>query len=159
MTTVYKLTDADMRTYNGYQWTLGEARTFPGTGDLCGSGWCHAYTHPLLAVLLNPIHANIHRPRLFQAKGIIGKTDYGLKVGCSSVTLTTELPMPAVTIEHRVCFAIFCALAVYTEPSFVAWSEAWLSGADRSAAAAWVAEAVDINLIEIAEAACGDLVM
>lgn len=36
---IYKLTDASMRTYNGYQWRLNEWRETGGTGGLCGSGW------------------------------------------------------------------------------------------------------------------------
>jgi len=184
MIAVYKLTDPEMRSYGSYQWVLGKPRTFPGTGDLCGPGWAHAYTHPLLAVLLNPIHANFPAYRLFEAEGVIGRTDHGLKIGCSRLTLTKELPLPAVTTEQRVRFAIFCALAVYADPSFVAWAEAWLSGKDRSraaaasaaraaeaaasaaaaaasaaraAAAAWAAAGAVLNLIEIAEAACADL--
>lgn len=170
MTTVYKLTDPDMRTYGGYQWVLGKTCTFPGTGELCGPGWAHAYTHPLLAVLLNPLHAGLIRYRLFEAlnqlvcpdcrglaeddrgddcprcahsipRGTVGAmlTDHGLKVGCSVLMLTKELPVPAVTTNHRVHFAILCALAVYSEPSFVTWAEKWLSGEDRSVMAAMVA--------------------
>jgi hypothetical protein len=62
MTIVYKLTDQHLQTYQGYQWAVGERREFPGTGDLCGAGWCHAYTHPLLAVILNPIHVGFTTP-------------------------------------------------------------------------------------------------
>lgn len=36
--------------------------------------------------------------------------------------------------------AIRQALAVYQEPSFVAWADAWLDGTDRTAASATVAE-------------------
>ena len=161
MSTVYKLTDSDLKTYEGYQWALGETRTFTGTGELCGPGWAHAYTHPLLAVLLNPIHANFSTYRLFEAEGVIGQTDHGLKVGCSTLTLTKEIRVPAVTTEQRIQFAIFCALAVYAEPSFVAWAERWLSGLDRfetaAWAAAWAAESAakaSIDLIDLAKAAC-----
>ena len=39
MTTIYKLTDQDMRTYAKCQWALGETKTTSGDGDLCGPGW------------------------------------------------------------------------------------------------------------------------
>lgn len=133
MTTVYKLTDQAMQTHKGYQWALGETRTFSGEGALCTQGWAHAYTHPLLAVLLNPIHANIAPFRLFEGDGVVGLTEHGLKVGCSSLQLRKELSVPTVTTEHRVHFAILCARAVYADPAFVTWAENWLSGIDRSA--------------------------
>jgi len=34
--------------------------------------------------------------------------------------------------EQWTRFGILCALAVYREPGYMAWAEAWLSGADRS---------------------------
>ena len=51
--------------------------------------------------------------------------------------------------EQRIRFAVVCAKKVCAEPTFGAWAEAWLSGADRSyasaaqaaAAAAWAAAA------------------
>src|SRR3989304_4485465 len=64
----YKLTDQQMRTYGDCQWTLGEWKETSGEGNLCGPGWLHFYTHPLLAALLNPIHANIQNPRLFRVE-------------------------------------------------------------------------------------------
>ena len=139
MTTVYKLTRPDLTTHAGYQWALGERRTFPGTGSLCARGWAHAYTSPALALFLNSVHAQYVPCRLFEGEGRIGATDHGLKVGCSELMLTRELPVPEVTSEQRVTFATHCALAVYTATPFVAWAEGWLSGQDRSAQAAQAA--------------------
>lgn len=141
---LYKLTDQKMQTRNGFQWKLGRTETASGEGDLCGPGWLHAYTHPLLAVLLNSIHADIENPRLFECKGEIGKEDHGLKVGCTSVTPLQEIPLPEITTAQRVRFGILCALEVYQDPRFVAWANKWLSGEDRSVAAqatAWAATA------------------
>ena len=55
---LYKLTDDSGRTYNNTQWSEGSTHTASGDGDMCRQGWIHAYTHPLLAVLLNPIQLN-----------------------------------------------------------------------------------------------------
>ena len=159
---LYKLTDQDMRTHGGYQWSLGVWHKTSGWGDLCGPGWLHAYADPLVALFLNPIHTNIPNPRLFEAEGDGAfRDDNGLKCGVTRLRLTEELPVPTVTIEQRVRFAIGCALTVYTEPSFVAWANGWLSGSDRTAVssqaeAAWESEAVAVDLPAIAAWAMTD---
>lgn len=143
---LYKLTDANGCTKNNTQW--GENVTHraqgygAGTGDLCSDRYIHAYEHPLLAVLMNPIHANFDRPRLWEAEGEVVTRDGQLKCGCVELTTIREIPVPVMTTDQRVEFAIRCALAVYNETSFVAWANKWLDGADRSAArAAWAAGA------------------
>jgi hypothetical protein len=50
--------------------------------------------------------------------------------------LTRELELPAITTTQRVAVAIMCAVAVHSDPIFCAWAQKWLSGEDRSAAAA-----------------------
>ena len=79
---LYKLTNAKDQTYGETQWGEGVEHTTDGFGDLCGPGWLHAYTDPLLAVLLNPLHAGFCTPHLWEAEGEIGRNDNGLKVGC-----------------------------------------------------------------------------
>ena len=54
----YKLTTQDLTTYNYTKWVLNEWKETSGTGKLCTEGWLHCYTSPLLAILLNPIHAS-----------------------------------------------------------------------------------------------------
>jgi len=136
MTMLYKLTDQNGQTYGETQWGPGVTHTAPGTGELCTNGWIHAYTDPLLAVFLNPIHANFQSPRLWECEGEVGADDHGLKVGCISLTTLRELPLPEVALDQRVRFAILCAIRDYSEPRWLAWAEGWLSGADRTAAAA-----------------------
>ena len=38
-------------------------------------------------------------------------------------------------------FGIRCAMAIYSEPTWVQWANDWLSGKDRAAEAAWAARA------------------
>ncbi len=133
---LYKLTDQKMRTYNGFQWELGRWYETSGEGGLCGPGWLHTYTHPLLAVLFNSIHAGIDNPRLFECEGDVGREDRGLKVGCTWLMLLKELSVPKITLIQRVTFGILCSLKVYREESYIRWAEAWLSGEDRSKAMA-----------------------
>ena len=142
MSTIYKLTDQKMQTHGGYQWVLNEQREVSGTGELCTGGWLHAYSHPLLAMLLNSLHANFQNPRLFKAHGG-GKTkrDGQLKLGVTKLTLIEEMPLPEISTEMRVKFAILCAQKVIGKhcPEWSAWAKKWLAGTDRSERAAYAA--------------------
>ena len=143
MTKLYKLTDENWETHGHTKWGPGVTHgPTSGEGSLCGPGWLHAYTSPELALLLNPIHANFRNPVLWEAEGEIEKSDSGLMVGVRTLTTIRILDQPEITIEHLVRFAILCALEICTEPGFVAWANAWLSGANRSAYAAYTAYTV-----------------
>ena len=135
--TIYKLTDMNMKTFGGYPWALGKWNRTSGEGDLCGPGWLHAYTSPVLAELLDPIHANFREYRLFrgEASGPV-ISDSGLKVGYTNMRITEELPRLHITTENRIRFGIACACRVYTSAEYRAWAGRWVSGADRTEAAA-----------------------
>ena len=139
----YKLTDQNLQTYEGFQWEMGKKVTTSEEEELCGPGWLHYYHHPLLAVLLNPIHANIKNPRMFEVE--VGSTcldDKGLKGGTTEMTLVKEISIPEVTIVNRIAFAILCAKDVYKETGWNKWADNWLNNIDRShdaAAAAYAA--------------------
>lgn len=151
MQTLYKLTDKDGYTRRNQtgetKWREGFTLATSGKGELCGPGFVHAYTHPLLAMLLNLIHANICDPLLWECEGKVVRTDHGLKVGCTSLTALRRIPLPEVTMARRVRFAILCAQAVFAGCSqeWDNWADAWLSGQDRTAqAAAWSAAPLDL---------------
>lgn len=55
----YKLTDENHQTRNETQWGENITHYTNGEGELCGPGWLHYYNDPLLAVLLNPVHAGL----------------------------------------------------------------------------------------------------
>ena len=141
MTKLYKLTDQNGQTRGGMQW--GPGITHEATGDpsqdLCTDAWIHAYEHPLLAVLLNPIHGNFKNPRLFEGDNEIGKRKSQLLCGCRSFTTAREIPVPAVTTAQKVRFGILCAKQVYKHPKWNQWADAWLDGSDRSEKSAQVA--------------------
>jgi hypothetical protein len=140
MAKLYKLTDEHGQTHNETQWGPGFSHKTPGVGEMCGPGYIHAYTHPVLAVLLNPIHADFSNPRLWKASGTIRRTD-GLKVGTWDLTTEAEIPLPVVTTEQMIKFAILCAKAVYKDVLFNKWADAWLDDSDRTARAARAAGA------------------
>lgn len=139
---VYKLTDENNQTRNKTQWGENVTHETDGSGDLCGPGWLHAYSDPLLAVLLSPIHYDFNKPRLWEAQGKgISKDDHGLKLGFTKLTTLREIPLPKVSTEQRVRFAIYCVLEVCKEPAFVSWAEKWLDGSDRILMSAQAAQA------------------
>ena len=164
MDTVYKLTRPDGTTYKGFLWKPNEQYHFSGLGYLCSPGFAHAYLTPELAVLLNPIHANYNPAILWRAEGMIAKRDHDLKVGCTDLILCAQIPLPEASTSQRVEFAVRCALAVYTEPTFVLWANNWLVGIDKTEesaeksvraaeaaeAAAWAARAGILNLPDLA---------
>jgi hypothetical protein len=135
---LYKLTDRDGCTYDKTQWGPGVTHTADGLGPMCSPHRIHYYTDQYLAVLINPAQGNYANPRLFEAVDNDSKntiTD-GTKSGTTSLTTSVECPVPSVTTEQYVTFGILCALEVYHGGAFRLWAEAWLTGADRSAAAA-----------------------
>ena len=157
MIKLYKLTDSCGKTRGGTQWGPGVSHSGTGKGELCGPGWIHAYEHPLVAVLMNPIHANFQNPRLWEAEGEIAIRDGQIKCGCKTLTTVREIPLPAITTEMRVRFGILCAKEVCACLSWNAWADRWLSGEDRTQAAraraARTARAAWVAAAEAAEAA------
>lgn len=144
-----KLTNRKMCTYGNTKWVIGEWKEVLGNGKSCDSGWLHCYgantehQASLLAVLLNPIHANVKNPRLWLID-VDGKRkeDNGLKFGFKRMRLLEELPLPKVNVEQQVKFAILCAKHVHHDPSWLNWADGWLSGQNRSQEAA---ETVRVN--------------
>ena len=170
----YKLTDQKMQTYQGFQWNLGEWQEARGSSEkgLCSDGWLHCYDSPLLAVLHNPIHADISNPRLFEVE-VDGdcKNDNGIKCGYKKMRLVREISIPTITTEQKIKYAILCVKQVCFEKEWNIWADNWLSNVDRTSdaayAAAHVSHAADaadaaayaavayagkkINLVELAE--------
>lgn len=150
---LYKLTDANGRTYRKTQWGVGVTHKAadPGKGPLCGPGWIHAYEHPLLAVLHDPIHGQFGPyARLWECKTDDDRPlrDGQMKIGVRSLTTIREIPLPKVTTKQRVRYSILCAWKSLTghREEWVrmwrAWARRWLSGEDRSRdAVAWGAAA------------------
>ena len=129
----YKLTEQDLTTYNDTKWVLNEWKETSGLGELCTGGWLHCYTHPLLAILLNPIHANITNPKLFKCE-VEGEclTDYGRKEGWTRMRIIEEMEIPQLSLINKVAFGILCALEVYKDKKWVTWANTWLENKDSS---------------------------
>ena len=140
----YKLVSQAYTTHGSTLWrdAHGKWLTVAASGEgsaLCTDGVIHFYDHPVLAVLFNPVHARISRPRLLKIRASRPVAHDGLKGGCKYARAVGELPVPALSLTQIVEFGIRVALHVYEEPSFRKWANGWLTDKDRSAAAAYTA--------------------
>ena len=130
----YKLTDQNMQTYNRFQWKLDKVYEIDidlrnKNMPLCFSSWFHVYSHPLVAVLMNPIHAMFKNPRLFKCScSGYHQTDDGLKEGFTKVKLLKELEIPEITLTQKAAFGILCAKKVCKEKKWNEWADRWLKG-------------------------------
>ena len=139
----YKLTDKEAYTRGCTHWTIGVMNRADGEGGLCGPGWLHCYEHPILAVLHDPIHGKFGASaRMFrcEAGGQILK-DGQMKMGCTELTPIEEIPLPSVTTTQRIAYAVYCAKCFHHDQEWNEWSNNWLSGEDRTFAAAKAARA------------------
>jgi hypothetical protein len=135
----YKLTTQSLTTHNDFQWKLNKEVTTSGIGEMCSDGWLHCYSHPLLAVLLNPIHANIKNPRLYECEVSGESKSDKLKEAYTHMTIIKRIKLPKLTTNQRVAFAILMGKLVYKDKKWNKWANDWLSDKDRSDAAAYAA--------------------
>ena len=100
----YKLTDQNHKTRDNTQWGHGVTHTVLGNNtSLCSSSWLHFYTNPLIAVLVNPIHADIRNPVLWEAESSGEELHQKLKSGSKTLTTTRIIELPIITTT-------FCSL-------------------------------------------------
>lgn len=133
----YKLTDKNNQTHGklqwGLQWGPNVSHTATGNSDtLCSDGYIHYYKDPLLAVLLNPIHANFPNPNLWECEATGVTINEPLKSGSKTVTTTRQIPLPEVTLTQRIAFAILCVKQVYKSTTWLTWADNWLAGINRT---------------------------
>jgi hypothetical protein len=88
----YKLTDENNQTRGGTQWGPGICHTAIGDGEeLCSDGWIHFYTNPLIAILMNPVHANFLNSRLWECETSGAELHVPLKSGCKTLKTVKEI--------------------------------------------------------------------
>ena len=115
---LYKLTDQNGKTKDNTQWGIGVTHTkkLCGNPQLCSRDVLHAYMDKNLAFLLNPIHAAIGDPQLWECDGEIAVKDFA-KCGCFRLTSIRKIKVPQwveskYDIKIRTVFAILCAESV-----------------------------------------------
>jgi len=138
---LYKLTDEQGNTRKNTHWDVGTKHEVRRelricTHPLCTSSYIHAYENPLVAVLMNPIHANFKAPILWRAVGWVSRREGELKCGCFSLRIIEKLPLPEISVAQRIRIGIYSALSICSEPDFVLWAKNWLAGTDRTVSAA-----------------------
>lgn len=121
---------------------------------LCTNTVLHCYEGGVLpAQLLDPLHNNFGAAcRAFEVQGKIVVRD-AVKAGARRLKVLREMPLVNIKTETRVRFAILCALQVYKDRAFNDWATAWLTGKNRSTAAAAWAAAEARKMVARAEAA------
>ena len=138
----YKLLTQDLKSYNNTQWELNKTITVDIPGNtMCTNQVLHCYNHPLLAVILNPIHAAISDPRLFEIEVDEIVAGDGLKFASKSQTLIKEIPLPEISLEQKIEFSIRVAKLVCKDEKWNEWADSWLNGSDKSKKSAWAAGA------------------
>ena len=157
MVKMYKLTTQENTTHGGMSWKIGKTNTAKGVGSsMCSDQVLHCYASPAQAVFLNPIHADIKNPRLYEIEcSPIIATD-GLKFACKKQTPTQELSPIFLSATQRVAIAIKIAILDYKESNFLEWANLWLNGLDRSRGAAAYAAAYAANAAANAAAYAAD---
>jgi hypothetical protein len=136
----YKLLSQDLTSHQGTKWEIGVPITITKAGnEMCSDQVLHCYNHPMLAVIFNPIHANIRKPKLFeiQVDGICNND--GLKFASKSQTLLREISVPEISLEQKIEFAIKVVKLVYKDEKWNLWADKWLDGSDRTVHAALAA--------------------
>ena len=55
-----------------------------------------------------------------------------MKGGSTHLTLLEEIPIPTVTEEQKLRYALLCVMEISKDEAFLNWGANWLSGKDRS---------------------------
>lgn len=132
----YKLSSRYRRTGFG-KFLLPRAGVWFEAGNMsappkpCTNTVLHHYSHPALAVIFNPIHASFRDMRLFEIEIDKELGADGLKGWCRRQRIIRELPVPDLSREQLVAFAIYCA-EPYSRADWQKWAQNWMDGTDRS---------------------------
>ena len=137
---LYKLTDEKGQTKNQTQWGENISHTASVEGQrLCSDQVIHAYESPLVAAFMYPVHVDFKTPILWEAEGEVLVREGQLKCGCKTLTTLKKIPLPEISTKQRIEIAILCSLTLPQSEGYRVWAERWLSGEDRSEAAACAA--------------------
>ena len=111
---LYKVTDQRYKTRNDTQWGVNVTHgPTSGKGDLCSSGWLHAYKTAKDAALMHKSHVDFENPVLWQAEGTVEKESSDLKIGTTVLKTVRIIDFPQITAEdidlyldHKDCWEV-----------------------------------------------------
>lgn len=122
----YLLADLHGRTRRGMtiETKRANGKRYYGDDIVSRNIWECADT-PLLAIMINPLHAECVRPRLFEISSKFGQDQ-------NTVHRVREINLPEVLPEQKLAFAMYCVRSLVSECVFGTWVERWLANNDRS---------------------------
>jgi len=131
---VYKLIRQDRTTRYGFKYPPKGERLpeLSGRGDLCSDGFYHGYAHPLLAVLHAPLHVEADYTKMIEIEVPEVYAPDQMKLGFTTGVVGKVIPLPKVTDEQKIRYAIGSACSICQKKSFREWADNWISGKDRS---------------------------
>lgn len=132
----YVLTDRDGQTPKGEKLVPGKLIEDGRSGkDLLARLGACCCDDPLVAALVSPL-ASENGARMFQINCWKVSAD---PAQAQMYTVVKEVtPVPQVTVEQKLAFALLVLLQLYKHKDFQVWVHRWLSGEDRSANAAQI---------------------
>jgi hypothetical protein len=143
----FKLTDAEMKTWEGFQWRLGvrhdEPADRPRVLRLRNKGCLHAFVTPEVAALMAPFRAPEGYTRLFRAQVDGEIVNDGTQIGARSMKLVEEVDYPRPDSDQRVYFAIRAVRdaarrsAVALSYEWEKWADRWIQGSDLGRFETW----------------------
>ncbi len=133
--TLCKLVSQHLTSFGGFPWVVGKWMETKGTGQICGPGWLHYYSHPLVSEIMNSIHENYpKKAKLFLVEAGDTRIDEWSKCATTRLRLTTEIERPMITSNQRIRCGIYLiqCFGIDTMPEWDDWADGWISASDRS---------------------------
>jgi len=121
----YLLTDLNGKTRRGTTIETNRKNGKRQHGDIVSQNVWECADTSLLAIMINPLHAECVRPRLFEIRG-------EFKQDRNTVHRVGEIVLPDVSPEQKLAFAMYCVRSLVPDHTFGAWVERWLANIDRS---------------------------
>lgn len=155
----YKLTRANNQTLHYTKWGENVTHSATGTGKgLCSTSWIHFYTDPILAVLMNRLHADFISPNLWECETSGEHLFEPLKAGCKTLTTIRQIPLPNITRNQKIAFCLLCAKVVCRYSEWHEWANNWLNNVDRTTKYDnYMHDAVARSAMDIAESRLVDI--
>ena len=129
----YKLTEWNYKSKDNRIWGEGIEHTTIGGGVFSDPCWIHAYSHPVLASLLNCIGECFTNPVLWEAEsGPRLEGPSGINVATTRLKTIKIIPLPELTLEQKIKIALRCVLSQLESEEYAEWAQKWLDGSDRT---------------------------
>ena len=151
---LYLLTNANWEA-NGTHWTTGVTKNIPGNesvfnakGDswlsldeflaawqnkdkqqpIIREKWLHAFTHPIIAMLLNRVYVDADDPKVWRCRGKIAHLAIDKLAYCNELTTEQLMVKPNIGLYTRMKFGFACVDKVYKNTAFHNWMLDWFGG-------------------------------